>query len=50
MGATNWFFGVPLSPNDFAGTLTSAGYLGGAFVTFAVATLVLMYRYRRLPA
>ena len=50
MGATSWFFGTPLNTQDFAGSLTPADYLLGAIVSAAIATVVLMYRYRRLPA
>jgi ABC-2 type transport system permease protein len=49
-GATNWFFGQGLSPQDFLGTLTASDYLVAAIAGVVAATGVLMFRYRRLPA
>jgi ABC-2 type transport system permease protein len=49
-GATSWFFGQPLDPQSFSGSLTAADYLGASIASVAVMTAVLLYRYRRLPA
>jgi ABC-2 type transport system permease protein len=49
-GAVNWFFGQPLSSQDFAGTLTSGEYLAASVGSIVVMTAVLLYRYRRIPA
>ena len=49
-GATDWFFGQPLDPQNFSGTLTSANYLLAAIASVVVMTGILLYRYRRLPA
>jgi ABC-2 type transport system permease protein len=50
IGAGNWFFGQPLSPQDFAGSLTSGSYLAASVAGVLVMTVVLLFRYRRLPA
>ena len=50
IGAGYWFFGQPLNPNDFSGSLTSDAYLAAAIAGFVVATAVLVYRYRRISA
>jgi ABC-2 type transport system permease protein len=50
IGATYWFFGQPLDPQDFAGSLTSGTYLVASIGSIVVATAVLVYRYRRVPA
>jgi ABC-2 type transport system permease protein len=49
-GGVSWFFGAPLSPEGFSGSLTSDSYLAAAVVSFVVATAVLLFRYRRMPA
>ena len=45
IGGVFWFFGEPLTREDFGGTLTSGNYLAAA-----VATAVLLFRYRRMAA
>ena len=49
-GATNWFFGKPLDPETFLGTLTAEAYLVAALASIVVFTGVLVFRYRRIPA
>lgn len=49
-GATFWFFGQPLDPEVFPGTVTSDVYVAASIASAVVMTAVLMYRYRRLPA
>ena len=49
-GATNWFFGKPLDPETFLGTLTADAYLMAAFASIVIFTAVLVFRYRRIPA
>lgn len=48
-GATFWFFGQPLDPRMFQGSLTAADFVVAALASIAVAAAVLMYRYRRMP-
>ena len=50
IGASYWFFGRPTIAPDFQGSLTSDGYLVAAIASIVVATAVLLYRYRRIPA
>jgi ABC-2 type transport system permease protein len=50
IGAVDWFFGQPLNPQDFAGSLTSGAYLAASGASVLVMTVVLLFRYRRLPA
>jgi ABC-2 type transport system permease protein len=50
IGATYWFFGQPVDPQEFQGSLTSGDYLAAAIVAVGVAAAVLMFRYRRVPA
>lgn len=49
-GATNWFFGKPLRPEDFLGTLTADAYLLSAIASVVIFTGILLFRYRRIPA
>jgi ABC-2 type transport system permease protein len=49
-GSGYWFFGQPLNPQDFSGSLTSDSYLVAALASVVVATAVLVYRYRRISA
>ena len=49
-GAVSWFFGKPLDPETFSGSLTSEAYLAAAIVSIGVMTAVLLFRYRRIPA
>jgi ABC-2 type transport system permease protein len=48
--ATHWFFGVPLDPSIYAGSLTPDQYLAAAIASVVVFTGILMYRYRRVSA
>ena len=50
IGATYWFFGQPIDPQYFQGSLAAADYLAAAIVAIGVAAAVLMFRYRRVPA
>ncbi len=49
-GATAWFFGKPLDPQTFLGTLTADAYFAAALASILVFTGVLIFRYRRIPA
>ena len=49
-GAVSWFFGKPLDPETFSGSLTSEAYLAAALASIVVFTGVLVFRYRRIPA
>ena len=49
-GASRWFFGQPLDPQHFSGSLTSDAYLLAALASVVVATAVLVFRYRRISA
>ena len=50
IGGVSWFFGEALGRQDFSGSLTSGEYLAAAVATFVIATGILLFRYRRMPA
>jgi ABC-2 type transport system permease protein len=50
IGGVYWFFGKPLDPQEFSGSLTAEAYLAAAIVSIGVMTAVLLFRYRRVPA
>jgi ABC-2 type transport system permease protein len=49
-GATSWFFGKRLDPQNFLGSLTAEQYLLAALASVVVFTGVLIFRYRRVAA
>jgi ABC-2 type transport system permease protein len=50
IGASEWFFGQVLDPREFTGSLTADAYVVVALMSVVVFTLILLFRYRRLPA
>jgi len=50
IGASDWFFGQTLNPQEFTGSLTADAYVVVALMSVVVFTMVLLFRYRRLPA
>jgi ABC-2 type transport system permease protein len=49
-GATAWFFGARLDPQDFRGSVTAEQYLLATLASIVIFSAVLIYRYRRVAA